>query len=135
MRHIATKWALAAFLVACPIQAMSQGSVEEFYKGKQIRLIASTEVGGLYDIYARLLAPVLAEHIPGAPRVVVQNMPGAGGIKMVDYIYSAAPRDGTVIGATHSSIPTAPLTTPYDANFDVNKIAWLGSITSDPYIG
>jgi tripartite-type tricarboxylate transporter receptor subunit TctC len=122
-----------ALLLSFP--ALAAEDPEAFYKGKQIHLIASTDPGGLYDIYGRLFAPFLADHIPGHPTIVVQNMPGAGGLKMVNYIYNTAPKDGTVIGATHSSIPTAPLTSPYEAEFDVNKIGWLGSITSDPYVG
>ena len=108
---------------------------EDFYRGKQIRLIVSTDAGGAYDTYARLLAQVLKDHIPGNPAIIVQNMPGASGLKAANYIYNTAPRDGTVIAGTHSSIPTGPLTSPLAAVYDVNKLSWIGSVTSDPYIG
>jgi hypothetical protein len=107
----------------------------DFYNGKQIRLIVSTDAGGAYDTYARLLAQVLREHIPGNPTIIVQNMPGAAGLKAANYIYNSAPRDGTVIAGTHSSVPTGPLTSPGAALYDVNRLSWIGSITSDPYIG
>jgi tripartite-type tricarboxylate transporter receptor subunit TctC len=110
-------------------------SAEDFYRGKQIRLIVSTDAGGAYDAYARLLAPVLKDHIPGNPTVIVQNMPGASGLKTANYMFAAAPRDGTVIAGTHSSVLTAPLTSPGAAVFDANKLSWIGSVTSDPYIG
>ena len=110
-------------------------SAEDFYRGKQIRLIVSTDAGGAYDAYARLVASVLKDHIPGNPTVIVQNMPGASGLKTANYMFAAAPRDGTVIAGTHSSVLTAPLTSPGAAVFDANKLSWIGSVTSDPYIG
>lgn len=115
--------------------AGGQSGAEEFYKGKQIRLITSTEPGLVYDIYSRLLARHLPRHIPGHPTIIVQNMPGAGGIKATNYAYTVAPRDGTVIVGPHSGIPTAPLTMPGAAQFDVSRISWIGSITKDPLVG
>ncbi len=105
-----------------------------FYKGKQINLIVSSDAGGAYDSYARLLAQVYAAHIPGQPTIVVQNMPGASGLKTANYMDKTAARDGTVIAGTHSSVPSAPLTSRSAANFDATKFSWVGSITSDPYV-
>src|ERR1043166_1884156 len=107
---------------------------DDFYKGKQIRLIVSTDAGGAYDAYARIVAQVLKDHIPGAPSIIVQNQPGASGIKTANYITSQAPRDGTVIAATHSSVPTVPLMLPSAAPFDANRLSWIGSATADPYL-
>jgi len=122
----------ALCMAAKPLAAET---VEQFYRGKQIRLIVSTDTGGAYDIYARLLAQVMKDHIPGNPSIIVQNMPGASGLKAANYIYNAAPRDGTVIAGTHSSVPTGPLTSHAAALYDINKLSWIGSITGDPYIG
>lgn len=108
---------------------------EDFYKGKDIRLVVSSGAGGAYDLYARMLATVYGKHIPGNPKFIVQNVPGAGGIKATNYMYTQAPRDGTVIAATHSGIETAPLRLPTVAKFDLNKFSWIGSITSDPFVG
>ena len=108
---------------------------EDFYKGRQIRLIVSTDSGGAYDAYARLMAPILKDHIPGHPAIIVQNMPGASGLKTANYISTVAARDGTVIASTHSSVPAAPLTSPAAASFDAQRLSWIGSITSDPFIG
>jgi tripartite-type tricarboxylate transporter receptor subunit TctC len=105
-----------------------------FYRGKQIRLIVSTDVGGAYDTYARLMAQVLKDHIPGNPTIVVQNMPGASGLKTANYIATTAPRDGTVIAGTHSSILTTQLTSP-GASFEATKLSWIGSVTTDPFVG
>ncbi len=123
------------FALGLGIIAGPAAADDNFYAGKQIRLIVSTDAGGAYDGYARMLAQVIKDHIPGNPTIVVQNMPGAGGLKAANYIYNSAPRDGTVIAATHSSIPTGPLTAPGSALYDVTKLSWIGSITSDPYVG
>jgi hypothetical protein len=124
-----------AGLIGLTAAATAAGGDDDFYRGKQIRLIVSTDAGGAYDTYARLLAQVLRDHIPGNPTIIVQNMPGASGLKTANYIYSAAPRDGTVIAGTHSSVPTGPLTSPAAAVYDVNTLSWIGSVTSDPFIG
>ena len=113
----------------------AQAADDGFYKGKQVRLIVSTDPAGAYDTYARLLAAHMGDHIPGKPSLIVQNMPGASGLRTANYMFTTAPRDGTVIAGTHSSVPTAPLTTPDVASFDVNKFSWIGSAASDPYVG
>jgi hypothetical protein len=134
MRGLSAAFSVVAALcmVAKPLAAET---VEQFYRGKQIRLIVSTDAGGAYDTYARLLAQVMKDHIPGNPSIIVQNMPGASGLKAANYIYNAAPRDGTVIAGTYSSVPTGPLTSPTAALYDIKKLSWIGSITDDPYIG
>lgn len=111
--------------------AHAQGA---FYKGKDLHIIVSSRAGGAYDLYARTLARVYGSYIPGKPTIVVQNMPGAGGLKATNYMFALAPRDGTVIAATHSGIETAPLRFPKAAKFDLTKFSWIGSITSDPFV-
>jgi tripartite-type tricarboxylate transporter receptor subunit TctC len=106
----------------------SAATPEEFYKGRQMTLIMSTDAGGGYASYANAIAPYLADHIPGKPRITVQYMPGAGGLRAINYLYTAAPKDGSVIGMVHSSVPFAPLYGMSAARFDPRKIGWLGSI-------
>ena len=119
----------------CNGAALAADSEDTFFRGKQIRLVVSTDVGGAYDAYARILAPVLRDHIPGNPAVIVQNMPGASGLKAANYLAQQAPRDGTVLASTHAAILTLQFTSPGSTAFDANKLSWIGSITSDPYIG
>lgn len=129
---------IATTVVDCAVVLMSVATGfadTDFYKGKQIKLVSSTEPGLVYDIYSRLLARHMPRYIPGNPSMIVQNMPGAGGIKATNYAYTVAPRDGTVIVGPHSGIPTAPLTMPGATQFDVNRISWIGSITKDPLVG
>ena len=102
--------------------------VSDFYKGRQVTMILSADAGGGYASYANAFAPYLAEHIPGKPRIVVQYMPGAGGLRAMNYLYSAAPKDGSVIALVHSSVPYAPLYGMSAAKFDPRKMNWIGSI-------
>jgi tripartite-type tricarboxylate transporter receptor subunit TctC len=104
--------------------------VEGFYKGRSLTLLVGHSVGGGYDLYARLLSRFLGRHIPGHPTVVVQNMPGAGGLRAANYLYAAAPKDGSVIATFSRSIPTFPLLSP-PAAFDGTKFSWIGSMSSD----
>ena len=73
-------------------------AVADFYKGKQIRFIVRTTVGGDYDQYTRLIARFITKYIPGNPAMIVVNMPGGGGITAANYMAQVAPQDGTVIG-------------------------------------
>src|SRR5215475_7992971 len=73
-------------------------SVADFYRGKTINVYIGVNVGGGYDFEARLLARFMRAHIPGNPVLVPQNMIGAGGIKMANFLHSIAPQDGTAIG-------------------------------------
>jgi tripartite-type tricarboxylate transporter receptor subunit TctC len=114
-----------ALVLAAPALA------DDVYKGKTINLIIATATGGGYDTYARLLARHLGRHIPGEPTIVAQNMPGAAGIRAANYLYAAAPKDGTAIGmldqATHLDqvLGTPGLTA------DATRFNWIGRILSN----
>ena len=116
-----------ALAIAGPAHA---DSVEDFYKGRSLTVLVGHSVGGGYDLYARLLSRFLGRHIPGHPTVVVQNMPGAGGLRTANYLYAAAPKDGSAIATFSRSIPTFPLLSP-PAAFDGTKFSWVGSMSSD----
>ena len=123
-------------LIGAAIVGMLFGSaagadpIADFYKDKQIFWILSADAGGGYSTYAHAFAPFFSEYIPGKPKIVVQNMPGAGGIRAMNYLMSVAPKDGTTIGLVHSSVPFAPLYGLEGANFDPRKMSWLGSINT-----
>jgi tripartite-type tricarboxylate transporter receptor subunit TctC len=102
--------------------------VEDFYKGKRIRVVIGYTTGGGYDAYARVLARFIGKHIPGQPGVIAQNMPGAGSLLATNWIANAAPRDGTVIGAINRGIPFEPLTGGQGLQFDPLKLGWIGSL-------
>ena len=125
---------IAAGALGAAVPAAAQDDVAAFYKGKQVHIVVGTAAGGGYDLFARIVARHLASHIPGAPAIIVQNLPAAGGLVMTNQLYATAPRDGTVIGAPINGIPTAPLLQPNGAHFDAEKLIWLGSTNREPYV-
>jgi len=123
-------WASAAALAAAlATQSARSAGVEEFYRGKTVSLLIGYSVGGGYDAYGRLLARHFGKHLPGNPNVVPQNMSGAGSLKAANYVYSVAPKDGSVIGTFSRSQGIAPLLDK--AEFDSTKFTWLGSVTDE----
>ena len=123
MLRIASLAAAVLSLSAAP------ASAQDFYKGKQIFWILSAGEGGGYSSYARAFAPFFEKAIPGSPNIVIQNMPGAGGIRAMMHLANVAPKDGTTIGMVHSSVPFAPLYGTKGANFDPRQMNWIGSIS------
>ncbi len=117
--------ALGAALVLALQSASAQAA--DFYRGKTVTLVVSSSPGGGYDVMARTIAKYLGRHIPGNPRLVVSNMPGAGGIVAMNYFYRGAPKDGTYIGSMQNNIPFEPLLGTKEAMYDPTKFNWLGS--------
>ncbi len=122
--------AIAVLLAALGSHTASADPVADFYRGRQINMILSADAGGGYASYANAFAPYFGNHIPGKPQVVIQNMPGAGGIRAMTYFSSVAPRDGTTVGFVHSSVPFAPLFGLVGAKFDPREMHWIGSLNS-----
>jgi tripartite-type tricarboxylate transporter receptor subunit TctC len=122
----------AALLFAAPAVSQSSGqSVADFYKGKTITVIVGYAPGGGYDPYARLLARHIVRHIPGNPNVVIQNMPGAGGMVSANHIANVAPKDGTALGVFSASTALEPLFGNEQAKFETDKFAWIGNMYKD----
>jgi tripartite-type tricarboxylate transporter receptor subunit TctC len=133
---LAVGFALAAPSRAAPSRHVD--TVAEFYRGRQLNLIVGYGPGGGYDIYARLLARHFGKFIPGHPSVVVQNMPGAGSLRAVNYLYNIAPKDGTTIAVFSRNMPLIGLLGGNaNVQFNPRKLTWLGSPSSfvnDAYI-
>jgi len=87
--------ALAGLVAASP--AFADPSVEQFYKGNQIKLFSSAGPGSGYTLWTRFICVHLGRHIPGEPTIIPQSMPGAGGLIAANYMYSVAPKDGREI--------------------------------------
>jgi tripartite-type tricarboxylate transporter receptor subunit TctC len=101
----------------------------DYYAGKTVRIVVGSSAGGGYDTYARAIAPILAEHLPGKPTVVVQNMPGGGGMTSVLFLDANAPKDGTAITLFNAGVITDVASNPDKARVDLTKMAWIGSAT------
>jgi tripartite-type tricarboxylate transporter receptor subunit TctC len=115
---------LTAGLGMAPAQA---DGLADFYKGKTVALVVGSSTGGGYDTMTRAVARFIGKHIPGNPTVVVRNMPGAGGITALNYIYNAAERDGTVLALVQNNTPLEPLFGTKQARYDATRLNWLGT--------
>src|ERR1700691_4716883 len=136
MKPAASSRLLASIAVALPLlAAVSHGAsaqtAKEFYSGKQLRLISGFPAGNDYDLGARLLVKYLTKYIPGAPNIIVQNMPQAASVVAANYLYTQAPRDGTVFGTFSRNIVNDALTGQPNLAVDPRRFIWLGA-TSRP---
>jgi tripartite-type tricarboxylate transporter receptor subunit TctC len=111
-------------LGAWPVQA---DPVADFYKGKTINMIIGGSAGGGYDVLGRSIAQFMGRHIPGQPSIVAKNMPGAGGMLAMNYMFNNAEKDGTVIGVVQSNTPLEPLFGTKEARYDAARFGWLGT--------
>jgi tripartite-type tricarboxylate transporter receptor subunit TctC len=122
--------ALALWALLAPASAQAD-AVADFYKGKVVSLVVGYGSGGGYDVYGRLVAAHLGKYIPGNPTVVIQNMPGAGSLRSVNYLYNTAPKDGTVLGTFARDMPLLGIIgNNANVRFDPRKLTWLGSSSS-----
>lgn len=138
MRRIRGACLWLGVVSACgTVGAASAGAdaISEFYKGKRITIIVGSDAGGGYDANARSVARFLGRHVTGVPDVVVQNMPGASSLRAANYVYNVAAKDGTVIAAVQRPIPFEPLFGNGAVQYDVRKINWIGSSSSEAGVG
>jgi tripartite-type tricarboxylate transporter receptor subunit TctC len=126
---IASKSLLIVAALAALANVAPADSVADFYKNRSVSMIIGYSVGGGYDAYARLLARYIGRHIPGEPSIVPQQMTGAGSLRAANYLFSVAPKDGSVLGTFSRSMGIAPLLGQVE--FDSRKFSWLGSMTDD----
>jgi len=102
-------------------------SVADFYKGRTITIAVGFTPGGGYDLNARTVGRHLPKHLPGAPTVVIQNMPGAGSLKSINHLYNIAAKDGTALAVFSRGVPMEPLLGGEGVQFDPLKLNWIGS--------
>ncbi len=120
---------VAAVVCVCSVSASAQTQpVADFFTRKNVRMLVGYGPGTGFDVYARAVARHIGRHIPGQPTIVVENMPGAGGLTMANYLYNVAPRDGTAVGLV-VNVFMEPMFKNEQARFDVKKFSWLGSVS------
>lgn len=121
--------------LAAVAAAGASASAADFYKGKSVIVTVGSSAGGGYDGYARFLSRYWGKFVPGHPRFVVKNMPGAGSLKATNYIYNVAPRDGTYVAGIQNGIAFEPLFKVMgkgkEAKFDAMKLSWIGATTKE----
>ena len=121
--------AAAAMLLTTP--GARADEVADFYTGKQLKILIGYGAGGGYDTVTRIMGKHLSKHIPGNPTIVPQNMPGAGSMKVANFLYNVAPKDGATLGVFASSTALEPLFGNKNAKFDARKYQWIGSMHQD----
>ena len=122
---------LALGAAALPANAQTTQSVEQFYKGRQIDLIIYTANNSAYDLYGRLLIAHMGRFIPGNPTFVPKNMVGAGGLTASRYLYTVAPKDGSVIGTVGRGLAFDPILGRNELGLDFLKFNWIGSMNRE----
>jgi tripartite-type tricarboxylate transporter receptor subunit TctC len=123
--------ALGMAASAAAPQAMAQSAAAEFFRGKQMEFIIGSDTGGGFDAYGRAVARFITKQLPGNPAMVPKNMPGAGSLKALQYVDRIGPKDGTTLGILNPSILTVAATDPSKIDVDLNKLQWLGNLSSD----
>src|SRR5262247_3065458 len=123
---------LLAFAFAIgPLSTQHANAQADFYKGKAVDLMIGYSVGGGYDVYARLIARHLGKHIPGNPIVTPKNMDGAGSLRLANWLYNVAHKDGLVFGTIGRGTGFGPLLGSKQAQFDGTKFNWIGSANDE----
>ncbi len=123
--------AALAFLTGARFPAQAQ----DFYAGKNVSIFAGRPPGGGVDSEMRLVAEFLGAQIPGHPRMIAQNMPGAGGVVLGNYLYNVAPKDGLTIAVPgRTAFLLSPVTRNENARYELPKFTWIGSAASSNFI-
>ena len=115
---------LAGFLF---MSFAGQAAAKDFYEGKTIRILVCCTPGGFYDRWSRLFARYMGKYIPGKPEIIVQNMPGAGGLIATNYTYKVAKQDGTAIVSPLGGQYLDQVAGRKEVLFDFGKFQWLGT--------
>jgi tripartite-type tricarboxylate transporter receptor subunit TctC len=116
--------ALAAALAVAGVARAD--SVSDFYSGKTVSVYVAVSPGGIYSTYAQMMVPHFAQHIPGHPTVIVKHMPGAGGMSAMNFVFNAAPKDGTVVITPTSGMTKNQALGEHNVKYDARKYQWLG---------
>ena len=127
-----TRAPLAALCLTASLFAVTSAAkadaVSDFYKNRTVEMYIGTNPGGGYDLYGRLVARHMAAHIPGAPSMIAKNMPGAGHLKMVNWLYNAAPREGTALAVAPQAIAIEQGLGSDGIQYDARRFSWIGRV-------
>jgi tripartite-type tricarboxylate transporter receptor subunit TctC len=110
-------------------------SVADFYRGKTISVVVGTTPGGTNDFIARTLVTHMKKHIPGSPKIIVRNMPGAGSMRATNYLFNVANKDGTAFGTMIRGLVLGPLLDIEGVAFDASRFNWIGSVNKVVMVG
>jgi len=131
VRAVSMRVLLTTIIAAMIATGAQAQSVADFYKGKVVDLYVGYSVGGAYDLYARLLSRHMSKHIPGNPTIIPKNMEGAGSLRLANWLYNVAPKDGSAFGIFGRGTGFDPLLGNNAAKFDATKFNWIGSANNE----
>ncbi len=114
--------------VAMLASASGVGAADDFYAKHDLKILVGTAAGGSYDLMGRLTGRHIGDHIPGHPRIIVQNMPGGGSLIATNYLCNIAPQDGSVLGSVVPGIILTALFRELSVHYDPNKMHWIGNV-------
>ena len=129
-----TRLITTALLAVLAVVGARADPIEDFYRGKTMRMLIGYGPAGGYDLYGRLVAEFLPRHIPGRPTIVPQNMPGAGSVAAAHFMAEVAPKDGTVLGVLAQTLALDSLI-KRDARLDITRFHYIGRAVSNMDIG
>jgi tripartite-type tricarboxylate transporter receptor subunit TctC len=126
MRTLLLSTFAALITLHVPSPAAAQTDVAAFFAGKAITLIDGGGIAGGSVLYSQSIAPLMRKYMPGNPTFVVQHMPGAGGARAANFVYSAAARDGTALGRPLQEMPLFALLGAAGLNYDPVRFQYIG---------
>lgn len=129
LKAVMTRASLLVCLCAGILSQAIAQPASDFYKGKTLRIIVGSSAGGGFSLYSMLLSSHYGKFIPGNPAVVVEHLPGAGGVNSINYLANAAPQDGTVIAVAMPNFFVTPFVEPKEALFDPMKFSFIGRMS------
>ena len=129
--HLRVRKIWPSAIVIAATSARAETSVADFYRNKSIDVYVGLSAGGVYDLNARLLSRFMGRHIPGNPTLVPRNMTGAAGLRLANWLYQVAPKDGSVFGTFARGIAFNPLLGQTEGPIEATKFNWLGSTNDE----
>ena len=129
-RFSAAAGALLAAQMTGGVHAQAQ-SLDTFFQAQPFTILVGYPPGAGYDLYARLIASRIGQYLPGKPKVVVQNMPGAGSLTSANHLYNVARQDGSIVGTFSRGVTMLPLIDSTGVRYDSLKFNWVGSPTGE----
>jgi tripartite-type tricarboxylate transporter receptor subunit TctC len=118
---------LIALVGALAVNLSSFALADDFFKGKTLRLMVFGAPGGGYDTYARMIARHITKYVPGGPGTIVENMEGAGGLVLANYLYKRAKPDGLTFGTFNNSLIVQHALGDPKIRLDFQKFGWIGA--------
>src|SRR5262245_36276009 len=127
--HTLLGWAISVGLAMTQVAQAQQP--DGYFKGKTVTIAVGGTAGGGIDIGARLMARYIGKYLPGEPKVLVQVVPGAGGVRLMEQLHTVAPKDGTHIGAFSTGPIIEPLISLRNVKYKINDFTAVGALEKD----